>query len=330
MGLISVDISVKMRLLVLFLTSALVCLSSSQLCLDEMEVAAACVAQTDLSYRLMAAVSQCEGGYGSGYGGYGSGYESGYYNGYGSGYESGYYSGYGSGYGSGYYGSGYSGYGSGYGSGYYGSGYGGYGSGYDSGYYGSGYGSGYYGSGYGGGYYGRKVERKGMGEDWHNVLTRLALERQSHCYSASEITEYFHEYMSHDLCIWEKIGWYNLSSIGWIDFNRYQQDIDSLAPSVSSELSWSSKMGECWGNSTSDLNQYFSECQYSSEDWSTITNIIYSWADMTCFYPIFQEACTNFLREQIYHYSFGSNPEYYHSSGYGSSSNYYYSSGYGG
>merc|ERR1711874_45603 len=276
MGLISVDISVKMRLLVLFLTSALVCLSSSQLCLDEMEVAAACVAQTDLSYRLMAAVSQCEGGYGSGYGGYGSGYDSGYY-------------------------------GSGYGSGY-----------------------GYYGSGYGSGYNGRKVERKGMGEDWHNVLTRLALERQSHCYSASEITEYFHEYMSHDLCIWEKIGWYNLSSIGWIDFNRYQQDIDSLAPSVSSELSWSSKMGECWGNSTSDLHEYFSECQYSSEDWSTITNIIYSWADMTCFYPIFQEACTNFLREQIYHYSFGSNPEYYHSSGYGSSSNYYYSSGYGG
>merc|ERR1711953_663639 len=164
---ISVDISVKMRLLVLFLTSALVCLSSSQLCLDEMEVAAACVAQTDLSYRLMAAVSQCEGGYGSGYGGYGSGYESGYYSGYG-------------------------GYGSGYESGYY-SGHGGcYGSGYGSGY-------GYYGSGYGSGYYGRKVERKGMGEDWHNVLTRLALERQSHCYSASEITEYFHEYMSHDL-----------------------------------------------------------------------------------------------------------------------------------
>merc|ERR1711953_1192977 len=311
---ISVDISVKMRLLVLFLTSALVCLSSSQLCLDEMEVAAACVAQTDLSYRLMAAVSQCEGGYGSGY-------ESGYYSGYGSGYESGYYNGYGSGDESGYY--------SGYGSG---SGYSGYGSGYDSGYYGSGYGSGYgyYGSGYGSGYYGRKVERKGMGEDWHNVLTRLALERQSHCYSASEITEYFHDFMSHDLCIWEKIGWYNLSSIGWIDFNRYQQDIGSLAPSVSSELSWSSKMGECWGNSTSDLHQYFSECQYSSEDWSTITNIIYSWADMTCFYPIFQEACTNFLREQIYHYSFGSNPEYYHSSGYGSSSSYFYSSGYGG
>merc|ERR1711874_530975 len=278
MGLISVDISVKMRLLVLFLTSALVCLSSSQLCLDEMEVAAACVAQTDLSYRLMAAVSQCEGGYCSGYGGYGSGYESGYYSGYRSSYESGYYSGYGSAYGSGYYGSGY-------GSCYYGSGYGGYG---------SGYGSGYYGSGYGSGYYGRKVERKGMGEDWHNVLTRLALERQSHCYSASEITEYFHDYMSHDLCIWEKIGWYNLSSIGWIDFNRYQQDIDSLAPSVSSELSWSSKMGECWGNSTSDLHEYFSECQYSSEDWSTITNIIYSWADMACFYPIFQEPAPTF------------------------------------
>ena len=50
-----------MRLLVLFLTSALVCLSSSQLCLDEMEVAAACVAQTNLSARLMSAMAQCEG-----------------------------------------------------------------------------------------------------------------------------------------------------------------------------------------------------------------------------------------------------------------------------
>ena len=36
-----------------------------------------------------------------------------------------------------------------------------------------------------------------------------------------------------DLCIWENIGWYNLSSIGWIDFDLYQQDIDSLAPHVS-------------------------------------------------------------------------------------------------
>merc|ERR1712045_1107671 len=86
--------SVNMRLLVL-LISALVSLTSAQLCLDEMEVAAACVAQTGLSYRLMSAVSQCEAGYGSG------GYGSGYYSGYGSGYYSGYGS-YGSGYDSGY------------------------------------------------------------------------------------------------------------------------------------------------------------------------------------------------------------------------------------
>merc|ERR1712045_184103 len=172
--------SVNMRLLVL-LISALVSLTSAQLCLDEMEVAAACVAQTGLSYRLMSAVSQCEAGYGSG--GYGSGYDSGYGS-YGSGYDSGYGS---------------------YGSGYY-SGYGSYGSGYDSG-------------------YGRKAGRKEVGEDWHNVLNRRGLERQSHCSSASQIMEDFHNFMSHDLCIWENIGWYNLSSIGWIDFNLYQQDI---------------------------------------------------------------------------------------------------------
>merc|ERR1711953_568199 len=141
----------------------------------------------------MSAVSQCEAGYGSG--GYGSGYDSGYGS-YGSGYDSG-YGGYGSGYDSGYgsYGSGYdSGYGS-YGTGYY-SGYGSYGSGYYSG-------------------YGRKAERKVVGEDWHNVLNRRGLERQSHCSSASQIMEDFHNFMSNDLCIWENIGWYNLSSIGW-------------------------------------------------------------------------------------------------------------------
>ena len=68
-----------MRLLVL-LISLLLSLTAAQLCLDEMEVAAACVAQTDLSHRLLSAVTQCGAGYGSGYGGYGSGYGS--YDGY--------------------------------------------------------------------------------------------------------------------------------------------------------------------------------------------------------------------------------------------------------
>ena len=67
-------------------------------------------------------------------------------------------------------------------------------------------------------------------------------------------------------------------------------------------------MGPCWGNSTSDVNEYFADCDYSSEDWNTITNIIFSWADMTCFYPIFLESCTNFLRTEIYNYSYNSAP----------------------
>ena len=192
--------------LVFLLISALVSLTSAQLCLDEMEVAAACVANNlGLSHRLMSAVNHCQTSYGSGYG---SGYDSGY----GSYYDSGYYSGYGSG---------------------YDSGYGSYG-GYDSG-YGSGYGS-----------YGRKAERKMAGEEDRDTF----LGRQTNCSSASQILVDFHNYMtrkslnvishnltntSDDLCIWESLGWYNFSSIGWIDFTQYQKDIDSLAPSVSSQ-----------------------------------------------------------------------------------------------
>merc|ERR1712226_753315 len=283
----SVSQSVNMRLVVL-LISALVSLTSTQLCLDEMEVAAACVAHnTGLSHRLMSAINHCETSYGSGYG---SGYDSGYGSGY-SGYSG--------------YGSDYSGYGSGYDSGYgsYGSGYGSYGSGYDSGYgsYGSGYDSGY-GSGYGG--YGRNAERKLAGDDhWHTFLGR-----QMNCSSASQILVDFHNYMTHDLCIWEGLGWYNFSSIGWIDFSRYQLDIDSLAPSVSSELSWDGRMGECWRNSTRPFYTYFADCDYSSEDWTTVTNIISAWGDMTCFNSIFQEACTSVIRTEIHNYSFNSGP----------------------
>merc|ERR1712226_1437966 len=265
----SVSQSVNMRLVVL-LISALVSLTSTQLCLDEMEVAAACVAHnTGLSHRLMSAINHCEtsygSGYDSGYGSYGSGYGS-----YGSSYDSGY----------GSYGSSYD------------SGYGSYGSGYDSG----------YGSGYGG--YGRKAERKLAGDDhWHTFLGR-----QMNCSSASQILVDFHNYMTHDLCIWEGLGWYNFSSIGWIDFSRYQLDIDSLAPSVSSELSWDGRMGECWRNSTRPFYTYFADCDYSSEDWTTVTNIISAWGDMTCFNSIFQEACTNVIRTEIHNYSFNSGP----------------------
>jgi len=244
MGAISHS-SVRMRQLVLLSISALLCLSSAQLCLDEMEVAAACVAQTNLSTRLMSAMAQCEGGYG--------------------------------------------------------------------------------------GYGGRKIERKEVGEDWHSVLGRRALEREDHCYSAEEITEYFHQYKSYDLCIWESIGWYNFDfgDITFFDLSLYDQDIGSLAPSVSSELSWSGRMGQCWGNSTIDLNNYFVGRNYTSDDWNTIFNIVNLWAEMTCFYDIFKESCTSFLREEIYNYSYGSSgygSGYYGSSGYGS---YYGSSGYG-
>ena len=107
---------------------------------------------------------------------------------------------------------------------------------------------------------------------------------------------------SDGLCVWENIGWYNLSNIGWIDFELYQQDIDSLAPQVSEQLQWSGLMGECWYNSTMDVMDYFEGCDYTDEDWTTLYNIVYAWSDMTCFGYIFSDACSGDLRGEIYYY----------------------------
>ena len=107
---------------------------------------------------------------------------------------------------------------------------------------------------------------------------------------------------SDGLCVWENIGWYNLSNIGWIDFELYQQDIDSLAPQVSEQLQWTGMMGECWYNSTMDVMEYFEGCDYTDEDWATLSSIIFAWSDMTCFGYIFNDSCSNYLRGEIYYY----------------------------
>ena len=71
---------------------------------------------------------------------------------------------------------------------------------------------------------------------------------------------------------------------------------------VSEQLQWSGLMGECWSNSTSDIVQYFEGCDYTDEDWSTLYNIIYAWSDMSCFGYIFNDACSSYLRGEIYCY----------------------------
>ena len=140
-------------------------------------------------------------------------------------------------------------------------------------------------------------------QDWQTVLDRRALERQTdNCHSVQDIQADFHMYASYELCVWENIGWYNLSNVGMIDFYQYQEGIDSLAPQVSDQLQWSGLMGECWSNSTTDIVQYFQGCDYTDEDWSTLYNIIYAWSDLTCFGYIFNDACSSYLRGEIYYY----------------------------
>merc|ERR1712020_48118 len=150
--------------------------------------------------------------------------------------------------------------------------------------------------------YGGYARKEEGDQDWHTVLDRRGLERQDNCHSVQDIENDFHMYASYGLCVWENIGWYNLSSIGWIDFYQYQEDIDSLPPQVSEQLQWSGLMGECWSNSTSDIVQYFEGCDYTDEDWSTLYNIIFAWSDMTCFGYIFNDACSSYLRGEIYYY----------------------------
>ena len=55
-------------------------------------------------------------------------------------------------------------------------------------------------------------------------------------------------------------------------------------------------------NSTMDVMEYFEGCDYTDEDWVTLYNIIYAWSDMTCFGYIFNDACSSYLRGEIYYY----------------------------
>ena len=90
-----------------------------------------------------------------------------------------------------------------------------------------------------------------MDEDWHTALNRSGLERKVNCHNVSDIENQFHTHASCKsqslkqsptlpitiiavgLCVFGSLGWYNLSISGWLDFDQYQQDIDTLAPSVS-------------------------------------------------------------------------------------------------
>ena len=69
-------------------------------------------------------------------------------------------------------------------------------------------------------------------------------------------------------------------------------------------------MGSCWSNMTSDIYDYFSGCDYSSEDWENLAGIVFVWSDMTCFGYIFDNTCSDYLRNEIYYY-FGQKYDYY-------------------
>merc|ERR1719290_221364 len=92
------------------------------------------------------------------------------------------------------------------------------------------------------------AEEEGKDEDWHQVLDRRGLNRQDNCHPVEEIEQDFYTYASYGLCLWEQVGWYNLSNIGWINFEQYQADVDSLAPALSASLQWDGEMGQCWYN----------------------------------------------------------------------------------
>ena len=61
-------------------------------------------------------------------------------------------------------------------------------------------------------------------------------------------------------------------------------------------------MGDCWYNATSDIYTYFEGCDYTDEVWMTLSSIIFAWSDMTCFGYIFNDACSSYLRGEIYYY----------------------------
>merc|ERR1719187_109299 len=108
--------------------------------------------------------------------------------------------------------------------------------------------------------------KKSGDEDWHDALNRRGLNRQDNCHDVADI--------------------------GWMDFDQYQTDVNSLPPSVSEALGWGGEMGQCWSNMTSDIYDSFAGCDYSSEDWETLTGIVFVWSDMTCFGHIFDSSCS--------------------------------------
>ena len=55
-------------------------------------------------------------------------------------------------------------------------------------------------------------------------------------------------------------------------------------------------------NSTMDDANYFEGCDYTDEDWITLYFIIAAWSDFTCFGYIFNDACSSYLRSEIYSY----------------------------
>ena len=56
-------------------------------------------------------------------------------------------------------------------------------------------------------------------------------------------------------------------------------------------------------NATMDLQEYFAGCNFTEAESSQVTNLIYSWSDITCFTRVFSEACTVFLKNEFYAWS---------------------------
>merc|ERR1712088_733439 len=107
--------------------------------------------------------------------------------------------------------------------------------------------------------------KKSGDEDWHDALNRRGLNRQDNCHDVADIEQEFYT-------------------------------------SMSEALGWGGEMGQCWSNMTSDIYDYFAGCDYSSEDWETLTGIVFVWSDMTCFGHIFDSSCSDYLRNEIYYY----------------------------
>merc|ERR1719290_401912 len=111
------------------------------------------------------------------------------------------------------------------------------------------------------------AEEEGKDEDWHQVLDRRGLNRQDNCHPLEEIEQDFYTFASYGICLWEQVGWYEPSNTGWINIAQYKADVESLVPDLSASLQFDGEMGLCWNNMTSDIYDYFQDCDYSSDEW---------------------------------------------------------------